>query len=413
MDTKQDENAAEELTFSTLDAKRVPAEARHRQRAIWLRTRLGRLALSALCALLVMGTVVVLVSGIANTPLQTVYDDFTGVAPPSTLPILPGQDTFVVYNDAPWGKLTVDGRVIKFTTPTPAGPGFTLTRGVHHLIYLASHFPALRCVVSVPRGTQDTCPLIGHQNDGAGGVVDQERYLDLGAKPERLSHADYQTLLAAVNTSLEGEITSATIEPGERYVNAAGQTVVATLPLTFSLGLMLESTTLTAGNVGYSYAPTDQYGAVPRLVALPIQASVTLSRAIGADTPILETMAPSIIPVSEMMDLTVTENARGAWDIHDPLPGAAFSFFAQTYMSLMASELLGPALQFGWSFSGDGNPAEGLAMSGAANGAQTQLVLFWRFDVLYTANDAAAKQFPKLPRANSAEQRLAMSILNG
>jgi hypothetical protein len=408
---EQDENATEDLTISTLDAER--ATAPYNQRPAWLRKWSRRLALSTLCALLVIGTVVALVSHAADTPLQTVYDDFTGVAPTPTSPILLGQDIFVVYNDAPWGKLAVDGRIIKFTTALTVGPGFTLPRGVHRLVYQASHFPTLRCVISVPQGAHDTCPLVNHQDDGAGGVVDQERYLDLGATPERLSHADYQALLAAVNQTVTGETRSATIEPGERYVNAAGQAVVATAPLTFTLGLMLESTTLTAGHVGYSYASTDEYGAVPRLVSLPIQASVMLSRAIGAGAPTPEALAPSLTQVSETLDLTVTQNARGAWDVQDPLNGAAFSFFTQTYMALVANDLPGPATQFGWTYSGGANPAEGVAMSGAANGVQTQIVLLWRFDVLYAVSDAAARAFPRLPRADSAEQRLAMSILNG
>jgi hypothetical protein len=110
--------------------------------------------------------------------------------------------------------------------------------------------------------------------------------------------------------------------------------------------------------------------------------------------------------------LNVSGDAQGAWTVQDPdtQPGGALSILAQGFGPIALNSLGASAGQLGWGGADDANPAEGSALVSEASGAQPQLILLWRFDILYAVNNAAARAFPQLPRANAAEQSLAMSL---
>jgi hypothetical protein len=98
-------------------------------------------------------------------------------------------------------------------------------------------------------------------------------------------------------------------------------------------------------------------------------------------------------------------------NVQDLQSGDALSMLAQGFVPFVMNSLGGSAGQVGWGSTDSANLAEGTALLSEASSMHPQLVLLWRFDVLYAVNDAAARTFPQLPRANRAEQSLALGLV--
>lgn len=148
-----------------------------------------------------------------------------------------GEDSFLAVNGVPWGTVLIDGRRdprADAHLDTLQG-SFTLPPGQHTMEYRAAPFPTLRCVVTVPADTADTCPLISSRQ--AGTLTDPfppaTRLLDLRATPARLVPAQQAALVTAIQTALteRAPIGAAAVLPGERYVTAGGSMAIATQPL--------------------------------------------------------------------------------------------------------------------------------------------------------------------------------------
>ncbi len=87
----------------------------------------------------------------------------------------------------------------------PQGAAFHLTPGRHTLEYRAAPFPTLKCIVSVPASSADTCPL--DQADSLPPMSDwsikpKTRLLDLQATIDRLPATQAQALVAATQAQL-------------------------------------------------------------------------------------------------------------------------------------------------------------------------------------------------------------------
>ncbi|HEX8034344.1 MAG TPA: hypothetical protein VF510_10875 [Ktedonobacterales bacterium] len=192
---------------------------------------------AALTILLIITTIVVGSNPGAPAALAAL------IRQPFSTPAMPrdtshaGEGSFLALDGVPWGTLLIDGKHDpRANTHLDLYQGsFILPPGRHTLEYRADPFPTLRCVVTVPAGSADTCPLISSQQ--AGTVADPfpptTRLLDLRATPAHLPTSQQAALVAAIQTALVERVpaATATVLPGERYVTAGGSVAIATQSL--------------------------------------------------------------------------------------------------------------------------------------------------------------------------------------
>jgi hypothetical protein len=181
----------------------------HRRRLLRSRFTLPLLAL--LCALLLA----LALSTLPSFPdtLRTVLH----LPPPTpTATLLPGADTIIWTHSVPWGTLTIDGRAISGQEVGNSQTFHTLPSGRHLIVYRATHFPALRCQLSVPAHPRDTCP-VAPRGDDPTSFTGRAREVDLRATPERLPPEQQQALLAAIDAVLAGTQTTVPVIPGDHY----------------------------------------------------------------------------------------------------------------------------------------------------------------------------------------------------
>ncbi len=153
--------------------------------------------------------------------------------------IAPNGDAIYFANAVPWGTLTIDNkRLSNHELITHEFNGNVLSRGRHHLVYQARDFPTLRCTLSVPQAPADTCPLdtttgaTARQLTGEAG-----RTIDLGASLDHLPADQRDALGKAITVALQAQALSATIAPGDRYLDPQGNIATASEPLTLTLTL--------------------------------------------------------------------------------------------------------------------------------------------------------------------------------
>ena len=173
--------------------------------------------------------------------------DLLHIATPiPTAPLAPGADNIIAARGVPWGTLLVDGHARPDANLHTVYQGvFRLSRGRHTLEYQAAPFPTLRCTISVPLASRDTCPLLDTSRLGGqpNGIPGDTRVVDLRATPDRLSADQLAALtngvMAALTNGVMAALTdwlpptsaSAVVAPGERYVAADGSIATATRPL--------------------------------------------------------------------------------------------------------------------------------------------------------------------------------------
>lgn len=178
-------------------------------------------------------------------------------SPGATATLSADQTVINVAHWAPWGKLLANGRVIaQLSTPpnpaillngttstTPYVTSFALPRGRYTLEYSADPFPLLRCQISVPAVASDTCPLVQDKPIGVSvSFAPGARMLDLHAVPEYLPPDAYRSLEDATRQMLATSYASpTTLQPGDHYLNAQGDGVTASVPLTVTADLTLSA----------------------------------------------------------------------------------------------------------------------------------------------------------------------------
>lgn len=401
-----------DLEVTRLDA---PAGAAYHpgRLARWLRGLPGRLTLSALCLALVASALVALLArgGVDAAPGWGPLFGLATATPSGPIP--PGGDTFIVEDSVPWGALTVDGQRPQLIDQSGLGSGFTLARGVHHLMYQARYFHTLRCVISVPQSAMDTCPLA---NESDLGGITYQRFLDMLAVPEEMDGNEQDALNLAIARTLGSLTASATIATGDSYINQHGAIVTASAPLTFTVSVAADQPLL----------------ACPRLCVDP-KAPESLSPywILNEDVhPIFVVSdargngftSPATLGLNT--ESTVTFNvslSSSGWDARLDQPQATLDSIVQgvALAAVLAIEP-GPAPNAGQGAAqGTGvttavNPANGaIAIFPNAAGANGYELLLWRFGLLYTTDTTTATMFPFLPLASPTDVTLAHAIYDG
>jgi hypothetical protein len=194
----------------------------------------------------ILGTLVVillLAGGVGQSDIAAFRARF---APIPSATISGADNTFYVVNSVPWGTLLANGHPIpQLSTPpkdpllmSPTTTIVVLPRGHYSLEYRAVPYPTLHCRVSVPAATGDTCPIFGSilapgDNGSRPSGIPQARVLDLRAAPQYLPTGLFGALEDATRQVLDSSTPPrTTLQPGERFMDAQGQTRVATEQLT-------------------------------------------------------------------------------------------------------------------------------------------------------------------------------------
>lgn len=161
-------------------------------------------------------------------PTHSLLGLLAAPTPTATATLVPNIDHFYLDASPPWGKLTLDGQPLTFTTNVPA----QLTRGHHQFVWQANPFPSMRCTLSVPLNVKDTCKhiTIATQVNGSASTAQEVTFYDtLNMLPKTQQTA----LIQAAQTALDAKQSTTTVQTGEQFVHVVGShtTDIATQPL--------------------------------------------------------------------------------------------------------------------------------------------------------------------------------------
>jgi len=410
-----------------------------------------------------------------------------------TPPLAAGADVIVLAHAVPWGTLSLDDGATSAptTTVTPSGTAqptaspqasntpqptttaqpsvtarpsnvlksagttadgtawYRLARGTHTLVYTAAPFATLRCQISVPAASSDTCALaLPPQTQSSAGIRAlgaAMRMVDAQATVDHLPPEQQKPLFDAIQAALSPQPT--TVQPYERYLNATGQAVYTYVTL--------QATLLYTVNTDAAHAiplPTPTPSATPTATGsptgTPVATAVTTptgtATATGTPTPpatclsLCDTLASSDLPVdawNQLVNLlpgwryvpargqpiTAQATAQGSaatsavvfirWDGQQWQVGGKDTDKALLLSNTVLAAASTLHLPSGWSVKAypAANPADGyLVVTGPSTGASAQVL--YRFGVLLSVNSLAYTTFPSLPHANFAERTLAAGI---
>jgi hypothetical protein len=342
---------------------------------------------------------------------------------------VPGANLIFIMNGVPWGVLTIDGKQIPQDVAIIRG--VSLTHGTHHLVYQARYFPTLRCAISAPSQPEDSCPIDGLQGESGSFISDHglARMINLDLDSSRLQPDQFSALEQQINRMLSAKTYSATIAPGDHYMNVQGDVVTASEPLTFALQLSLDlapdNTTGSAGGfcVQLCSAP-EAIGSADSFdshwwVNIQVGERWSLTDAHG-NTAVMSYPATGPDLARARLRLSIQLNASG-WSISGlehperaALSGNAEATASQSFTKQTQSQPFNSSS--GYSFAFGTNPLDGCVMDlifidDPATSVQTTTHVVWRFGALVALDGVAHKRFPSLPVANDAEQAAATLIL--
>jgi hypothetical protein len=332
-------------------------------------------------------------------------------------------DNLLLDNTAPWGTLEIDGQAIaqdQLVSGLQYGyEAIHLLAGRHTLSYTAAHFVPLTCAISVPGRSDDTCPLAA---DAAPDTpeLSGRRVLDLRASPDRLAQADLGQLVAAVDATLVTWTTQ--VAPGERYLAADRQPVVADRALTATLHLTVntDSNRVTDASLYGSGACISLCSAglgVQFPTRWTLLANVYLSWTFTESDGQLIASADGALALGQLTHLlpVLVSWQPGAWQVDardlETAARVLFSALGDAIRQEWGAAPLGAEFPSGWTvlpFIAP-NPADGamidIGTPSPIDGVPTgdTIKLLYRFGVLLAVNDHAHRALPQLPVATVAD----------
>lgn len=421
VDEREDDGFTSAPLDAPLDAPRgVPPRVSALASALaWRGARRRALTLAA-TTLLVVVVVVGLFVHVASDPRGAVGALLRLSTPTPAATFVPGANVVYFGNGAPWGALTVDGKRLPQADLT--GYGIAVTHGAHQLDYQARYFPSVRCVFSAPQAPSDTCPL-DTSPDANQFLLSQApfaRVIDLGSTGATLQPDQQAALIHLANGQLQTQALTATIAPGERYLDDGGHIAVANAPLQFHLAFAFGDASVDSPSgcaltqfcsvSTYSNSPSPPGGGW--LAQVSVVASWAIFDASGRSLTSANYLAgqaegqasPLIIPTEVGIQLTPT-----GWKLNwlDALAAIAVESTAMSATSMAMSNA--SRNTNGMSFALTPNPLDGCLMDVDYGNGNTRV--FWRFGVLLAADKAAHDIMPALPVANAQEQAAVTSIL--
>jgi hypothetical protein len=389
--------------------------------------------------LLAVAVVVAVTPGVRSAVAGWVH----GPTPTATSLLAVGQDRFAVEDQVPWGALTIDGRPWPQIVPPRLGtninlpqlPTFHLARGRHQLEYRADPFPPLQCSLSVPEARDDTCPSDPYSVTSLTEQGTYVRLLDLRATVDRLPVAEATRLTDAAQSALDlaADAVSATLVPGDHYVDGVGRVLTTGETLMATPSYPLERQYLSVGGpttqgencagLCSTQSPFAQSSAGEWLLAG--QMGITWRY---ADISGRMVLATGLSAPAELGDQAVTvqvgvRRVGSSWQVR-LVPPIASNVQAQDLPLCALASLDLDALRFDNAQASTGPmeqwptssslPALGCVFGGGAtdsigNFTGPVALVLYRCGALVTVNDAAAQVFPRLPVASAHERALALA----
>ncbi len=349
-----------------------------------------------------------------------------------------GANTLDLVNTVPWGHLTIDGR--KASVVANSIPEIVqLAGGQHQLEYDAPPFPRLRCQVTVPAASADTCPVTdapqswGSDNGGAA------RVLDMGALVSNLPPDQLNQLAFMVQSLLDSRASTTMLAPGDHYMEPDDQVATAQSPLLATIRTVLNTDPNAGPSVtGFVCLPfcdgqTGQIADYSSPNGWTLQANAQVQWVITtSDRKVVDTIPIAIAgaqrtsaPDAALITLPLTVTWNGGWQpgarfalaTVDPVGTGAFGSelcnVAQQLIGMQASSTSSPSVADQCALIG--NPVDGCLVQWQptdvnGNNVGPPAYLLFRFGVLLTANQVAMALFPGLTVAGNQEQALAQQI---
>ncbi len=397
----------DEFTRAPLDPGR-PSRSSGGARAARVGARMAALAASAL---LVVVVVVGLFAHATSDPGRALATLLQLPTATPTATVARGANAVYFSNGAPWGTLTIDGK--RLPRAVLAGLGAAFSPGTHHLVYQARYFPSLRCVFSAPRAPGDTCPLDTSETtrDYLSNTQGQARAINLNSTGATLRSDQRDALIQVVNRLLAQQTLTTVIAPGDRYLNAQGQIVTASVALQFRLTLALDTSGVGQPGIPCSqFCPNPSFTPSPTVsadgwpVLITVTALWTITDAAGRPLTGAAYQAGQPYPSANPLNIGIDLTAQG-WTVTGLFPTTIPA------VEEAATSPIPPPTNdgsVGMAFELAPNPLDGCVVDLQYSGKTYRL--FWRFGVLVTVNDLARQVFPHFTTATTAEQALANSI---
>ena len=222
---QQAENAPSENNVRNDRNKAVPSTSVR----ISLRSRLAlrqRILRVVTSAVIILVALALILNSII--PVHTLLGLLARPTPTATL--APTLNIYHFYLDASpsWGKLSLDGHPLTFSTDEP----LQLPRGRHQFVWQAEPFRTIRCTLSVPVTARDTCKHISIQSP-TDSPPDEAQEVTFYDTLNMLPVTQQAALIQAAQAALAVEQSTTTVQPGEQFVHFVGShfTDVATQPL--------------------------------------------------------------------------------------------------------------------------------------------------------------------------------------
>ena len=413
-DSASSEDAEFALETSPLDA---PPDAPGAESGAMLggptRPRGPRLVALGLTALLVVVVGVGLFVRATSDPAGAVATLLGLTAPTPDATFVPGANTIYLSDGAPWGVLTIDGNRLPSAALT--GSPVRVARGTHHLVYQARYFPSLRCVFSAPRAKSDTCPLDASQST-LQFLLDQglARVIDLGSTGFTLQSGQRAALIQQADSILAAQTATATIAPGDRYLDAHGRLATATAPLHFTLTLALGgSEQAGVGSYCYQFCPDPSFeaGGQPSLAQWPTRVTLAAQWAItdasGKRITPLTYLAGQPYPGSAPIDVGIALTSTG-WTITGlERQNAGVTMNAALAVMGNAANVAGGG-DYEAAILVTRDPLVGCVMHVIFNSHHVNL--FWRYGALVALDRASQHIFSQLPLADASELAAARAM---
>src|SRR5579872_3836858 len=383
-----------------------------------------------------------------TVPVHSLFGLLAGPTPTATATLVPNIDHFYLDASPPWGKLTLDGHDFVFST----NEAVQLTRGHHQFVWQASPFRPIRCTLSVPIATSDTCKhiAIAAPMNGVPSTAQEVTFYDT---LNMLPSTQQAALIQTAQKALDAVQSTTTVQPGEPFVQLEGnitsdiatQPLHATLHFDLSVGDPALESAICASNYNsecyflYHFQSQDVTQNCDWFCTVPDSYSTitfpnywqtiviahaywdftTLDgRTIARDQPDTEF---DLTNSAHFMFLDIVWNDTGWQATIDTQEENGYNSLACLAANNEINEIPSPVGLdgFGFSLTSATVPAAGCVAivqptaaspSSSVPAPSPQAYCLYRFGILLAANPLAHRYWPHIPVANPYEQSLAKQI---
>ncbi|HLZ24976.1 MAG TPA: hypothetical protein VKQ30_22885 [Ktedonobacterales bacterium] len=226
---------------------RSPFDLRYTRRQRLVRLTAGLLALVLVVSAItgvgrrVLGLMMTPSPSPTLIPSPVSAPNFPATFPPPASSLVPAGNPFYLLPNPPGVEVSLDGHALA-SPPPPGDPHpLRLASGHHSLTWSSHYFPfmPMRCTISVPHASDDTCPSVPVQDLPAADANLVGHVIALHASFGTLPASDGAQLTQVIQAALDANRSHATVQSGEHYYvyqqGENGSPTTATQPLRATL----------------------------------------------------------------------------------------------------------------------------------------------------------------------------------